>query len=856
MYEDEKNLNPLEWRPDETFENYAPRDYSHPAPPECPHDKGKPFGRVPHDPAFMVPPIPPVHEHAHYMTPEQQIHELSHKMNKLIDVLNGYNKKVYGAYEHVVNAAMHNDAYYSEITIEDGYIGETSSPYKVIHIPFVDRASRPIFLELGLAYNNMTNTGVSEPSFDASARTIADKLIPATYTGMYGVGTWKYAPIPATEVMPIDEEFTRKVKWSVGVATNGFIKAYPEDNNTREIMNRDQIRNSMGVLSVMLRAGKPSPETYGDEEITARVGMGMNYKTKERFIVIVDDSPVPAQGCTVEQLGNIFAGYGCDVAVELANKTQVFGMDKGAFLYYPESGDSPVVPSVPNVSAFWYITKRRHYRNEYVREVAELMQRVNQNEWANYNANFTVDYLKNEVKRLSDSLEDEIAERGTADRQINQKIDDEIVTLNERIDQEVATLTAEDENIKNYFTVAIANEEAARKAADENEQNARDEADQNLRQDLTTETMEREGEDTELHNADIDRVRQIEDSEHVVTYTLLRKDASEVNQKIMTYEPEELKKRIVKEVKYTQDGTKDTYTLMDVEDRPIDRFIDTYNYDKLVSKLNSLDSVDADNAAAIQTEQQSRIAEDTRLSGRIDTNEGNITDLVHRMTVVEGQFGLSSEKNNEQDSRLSNLESSLSDLQNSTTQKLAEVDATVAAMQATVASTESSQESVKQAMASLQEEMNTYQETVNTTVNNLDTKLTEQIEKEQQDTEALATQLNLLAQNLNNAKGDIKANSDRITFVNNNLKAAMETKDKELEQSIEHNRDILQKIVDTLSDNMHALEETVNQIKDTVDNGNFPEIKDKLTELENKFSDYLPTAGGTMTGPITFERGE
>lgn len=367
------------------------------------------------DCGYMLKPMPPVCG----MNEQEQLSRLNCKMDEVIHLVNDYSKDVYGAYTAIVNSALCNDAYYNEITVEEGYIAEASAPYKVVHIPFLDRAKQPIYFELGLAYNNTTNANVHEDVFNASQRVIADKLIPAYNSTNTWVGAvvWNGAPIGNIGENPATYTF--------GVTKNGFFKLYENLTNYNQL-KQDNIRNAFMANSILVQGGKMTPDKfYPDEkaQLIGRVGVGMNYDTKERFIVIVQGSE--DTGCTAEQLANIFLKYNCTVAAELTNMNMTTALDKGAFMFTPPTTAGAEVPTIPEVNAFWYITKRRHYHNEYVKDVAGLTQKYGEMLWRTETANISVDNVKEVVAGFQNALDKEVSDREEGDKQLQENIDAE-----------------------------------------------------------------------------------------------------------------------------------------------------------------------------------------------------------------------------------------------------------------------------------------------------------------------------------------------------------------------------------------------------------------------------------------------
>lgn len=426
---------PHHWHP---YDDY-PHDHHHPHPPydgrrHQPVDVGKVDTTKFHDRYDMhVPPhMPPWGfkfpklEKAFVpgCTPQEQVAYLLNRVDTMIDYFNHYDDKVWGAYNAIVHSALGNEAYYREITREEGYLADGSTPYTVIHIPYLDRADRPIFLELGLAYNNTTNNGVKENVFEASQNRVADKLIPAfnIADGWEGKAMLKGAPIQSAYT---------EGKFTLAVTDNGFLKIYP-NTVAYEQLNRDRIRNAMGVQGVLINNSTKTPEQYASNggELLARVGIGMNYETKERIIVIVNGNPTPpidrsATGATADMFADIFARYNCTVAVETANNGSAVALDKGQMIYMPDTALTGTIPTVPSINCYWYITKRRHYHNQYVKDVADLIQKVGQNKWRCEIALQSCDFLKGRVNELQRDLDAEVQNRIEADNQLQANIDAE-----------------------------------------------------------------------------------------------------------------------------------------------------------------------------------------------------------------------------------------------------------------------------------------------------------------------------------------------------------------------------------------------------------------------------------------------
>ena len=723
----------------------------------------------------LMPPIPPFNPN---LSMPGQVEALNCKVNDLIKTLNCYSENVYGAYNAIVQSALCNDAYYREVTIEEGYIPDASAKYKVVHIPFLDKAGEPIYLELGLAYNNSTNSGVREKSFDASQRFLADKLIPAANVGTnwYGHPVWKNAPIPTTEV--------EGMKYTVGITEGGFIKWYANSVDDRT-MQIDKVRNAMGVRSVLIAGGELSQNMWETTESTqlARVGIGMNYQTKERFIVVVEGSD--RTGCTVEQFANIFKGYACDVAVECANGDSSYMVDKGEMAVMPSTVNAMSIPTVPDSNCFWYITKRRHYKNQYVKDVATLTQRVGQEIWNSELADTAVDKVKAEVVDLNNRLEAEIQNREAGDEELQRNLDKEtearvqsdaeiyakikaeVTTLNERIDSEVEKLNA---------------------------------VDAKLREDLTAETQNRIDND-------------------------------------------------IASVELVQDGTKDIYRLKKNDGTAIEVPIEVYNYTLLVQKLDTLSQVEV----RLNAEIEARKAADDKIEAKVDT------EIADRKTA---DADLQTQINDNKSSTDAALAQEVADRKAADAQEVADrtqADADMdAALKALIKAEETARTAQDTVLANqIADLTKQYKDFKNATESD--------IAGIEADIEGLNTNLDNLVRIVSNNKAELEGkltdlttrvtaeetitadNVQKIAQITSQLNVLQETMSalNQTVTSLQASFASTEKSFENVKQTVSAMQEELNTFETTVNT--------KLTELEGKFGDYLPLAGGKMTGVINFD---
>lgn len=542
---------------------------------------------------YRIPKIPPLPPEFNSLTESQQLYGLDKKMNELICMMNGHNREVEKIYCEIVNSAKANDAYYwREIRTEEGYLEDASSPYKVVHIPFLDCGGQPIYLELGLAYNNTTNSGIKENVFSCSQRTFADKLVPAMNVANAWVGATVFKGAPITE---INEETPDG--YTFGVTHSGFLKVYKNLKDYKQ-MGLDKIRNAMMAHSILMENGAVSPNYYGaDKEILqGRVGVGMNYNTKERFIIIIDT------GATADMLANLFAKYNCTVAVELATGTSSVAMDKGAFMFMPAGIEPTTNPTVPEINAFWYITKRRHYRNDYVRDVASLTQKFGEQLWRTAITNDVVDNLKLSVGDLYTKLAEEIERAQAAEKQ-----------LQDNIDAEQARAEAAEEQLQDNIEAEKARAEAAEEQLQDNidaERERAEQAESELDERITTEVA--------TLNERIDNEVEALEAEDTAIRELIAQEVEKLNQSIAAETQERKNKSVVSVERIEEDGNRILYKLVLGDGTRLDVPVETYDYADLVLQLQKFDEYDN----RITAEEEARKAADDALGARI-TQEQN-----------------------------------------------------------------------------------------------------------------------------------------------------------------------------------------------------------------------------------------
>lgn len=479
-----------------------------PLPPDYPHFIP---GNYCCPPVPAMPPVPSVVEGESLY---EAVNNCIDRVNVCMDTYNSVMAECYKTLHNLQRAAEENGAYYgpADVWTEEGYDADSSAKYFIIHKRHVDRRGQPIFMELGLAYDNATNSKIEQSIFSASKVKYADKIVvaqPKTEKGWYGKAIWHGAPIQADPTANL---------WTVGFTKGGFMRVYSNGTGV-DTMLADTVFNAMGCSGVLIQDGALTSEMYYNQipdynKQTSRVIMGQNIATGEVMILVTGhENDVNAKGMTSTAAAEILRQRGVTLAVELCEGESAGACDKGQLMFTPEND------TVPTAYCFWYITRRRFYKNDYERELAELTQNYGQSIWQGYlngeaiqntakDLAAEIERAQNAENNLDAAIKAETARAQAAEGQLDTKIEAETTraeaaekALDDKITAETERATAEEARLDAKIdaeTERATGVEADLQQQITNEVNRATEAETTLDEKITAETNRAQAREDEL----------------------------------------------------------------------------------------------------------------------------------------------------------------------------------------------------------------------------------------------------------------------------------------------------------------------------------------------------------------------
>ena len=318
-----------------------------------------------------MPCVPPAPSVCQGMDLYEAMNGLTDRVNTCIATYNDVMANSYQALRNLEHAAEANGAYYGdcEVSTEQGYYADEGNTYCVTRKKVVDRFGEPIRMQLKLAYDNTTNSNLEQPIDDASMIECAQVIASCEVgeNGWVGNCFYKGAPLPSVE---------SGEGYCVAFTRNGTMRVYANAINQSQLLN-DGVENSMSCVGRIIVDGEVKDEVAA--AVAPIVAMGQNTVTKEVFFISAgSDANQVKQGLTNRGLSSkacadILKGYGCDIAVVLSTGDNAMLLDRGENVFVPST-----LPNQVKAKAFWYITRKAHYKNDYDRQLAELIQNYGQ----------------------------------------------------------------------------------------------------------------------------------------------------------------------------------------------------------------------------------------------------------------------------------------------------------------------------------------------------------------------------------------------------------------------------------------------------------------------------------------------
>lgn len=380
-----------------------PKPCCPPPPPPCGAPYPPPFQPQPCPPPMPKPMtcVPPAPSVCQGMDLYEAMNGLTDRVNTCIATYNDVMANSYQALRNLEHAAEANGAYYGdcEVSTEQGYYADEGNTYCVTRKKVVDRFGEPIRMQLKLAYDNTTNSKLEQPIDDASMIECTQVIASCEVgeDGWVGNCFYKGAPLPSIESGD---------GYCVAFTRNGTMRVYANAINQSQLLN-DGVENSMTCVGRIIVDGEVKDEVAA--AVAPIVAMGQNTVTKEVFFVSAgSDANQVKQGLTNRGLSSkacadILKGYGCDIAVVLSTGDNAMLLDKGENAFVPST-----LPNQVKAKAFWYITRKAHYKNDYDRQLAELIQNYGQLRYTALLNQLSILNLKNyteaEISRIDAQL--------------------------------------------------------------------------------------------------------------------------------------------------------------------------------------------------------------------------------------------------------------------------------------------------------------------------------------------------------------------------------------------------------------------------------------------------------------------
>lgn len=379
----------------------------------------------------VPPPIPPV-RYVPGMDVQEQLKHMANHVNVCVDRWNQIQANCYAALDKVVGAAVSNDVYYEpdEVRFSTGYSSADGSTYEIIECKPVDKAGRPILLQLQTAFNAgspAVRQSITDRSFVSSGNAVITAVSPAV----------EWRGLCLVHGNPVATNEPQEGDWLCGWTKRGVLRLLPATETTVESACRNQIVDCIGPVIPIVMNGKPTQvaaDYPAEPGAIQAIGWKQCNGNKVLFSCGFQDEP----GCTVKNVADLLVSMGVTTAAvtcymnaygsgnmgpfiktdvksqPLSYKAAVNNVvgqaenvrdnvgvvpepwvdqyDKlsstaslgltGGMTYIGKLADRPLQFQVPQNSAFWVVTKRptkAGWPNRWTGEIADICQRLGMN---------------------------------------------------------------------------------------------------------------------------------------------------------------------------------------------------------------------------------------------------------------------------------------------------------------------------------------------------------------------------------------------------------------------------------------------------------------------------------------------
>lgn len=504
---------------DKPWDN-TPPDLLPPPPPSKGGLKPPPYAGSGPDCDCTPPPPPPPVAPAHWIPGanwQEQMNHVMERTNEAICRWNQISADCYKALHDTVDAAISNDVYYDrdEVNLYCGYDEAEESTYYVISARAVDKKGEPIRVRLAPAFNNTTNSGVTQKISDVSYITNANAIITAVSPTN---PKWAGPAMCAGGAMPGE---TIKGGYVAGFNMHGVLKVFSSETDPN-VLYQNKMVDVVGPVLPLIQEGQITAAGQGMTELRNICIIGWRRSDGMKFFFWSGNQENP--GMSGVTAANILIGYGCTTAVATAyeayeEKEEYEPRNGSGMEYMATMPTAPMGWAVPSNSAFWYITKRpfRGWKNRFEGEIADLVQKAGQTQndvnYIGYKVDTVVDIANEAIQKANkandrldlleprvDNLETRMAQAETNINGLRQDLNAEIQRATNRENQIEQNLNNEINRAKNAEQALqedIEEETQARIAADQNLQTQITDVQTNL----TKEIKDRTEADTNLNNA-------------------------------------------------------------------------------------------------------------------------------------------------------------------------------------------------------------------------------------------------------------------------------------------------------------------------------------------------------------------